>query len=70
MGKFLGDCVVYNQKVRFLLCTKVLFHRYFSQVSSVQIDAVDIIVALLAGTTLHENIKLVILMRISSYMSS
>ncbi|KAL8573677.1 hypothetical protein ACOMHN_007230 [Nucella lapillus] len=29
--KLLGDCVLSNERVRFLLCTKLLFHRYFSQ---------------------------------------
>nr|KAG5714687.1 hypothetical protein BaRGS_000175 [Batillaria attramentaria] len=31
VDKFLGDCVVHNHKVRFLLCTTLLFHRFFSK---------------------------------------
>ncbi|XP_076458340.1 telomere length regulation protein TEL2 homolog isoform X2 [Babylonia areolata] len=29
--KLVGDCVVSSQRVQFLMCTKLLFHRYFSQ---------------------------------------
>ncbi|KAK7507597.1 hypothetical protein BaRGS_00001532 [Batillaria attramentaria] len=36
VDKFLGDCVVHNHKVRFLLCTTLLFHRFFSKVLLLQ----------------------------------
>ncbi|XP_052264514.1 telomere length regulation protein TEL2 homolog isoform X2 [Dreissena polymorpha] len=30
MDRFLGNCVTQNQKIQLLLCTKLIFHRYFS----------------------------------------
>ncbi|ESO81979.1 hypothetical protein LOTGIDRAFT_135529 [Lottia gigantea] len=31
VAKFLGDCILTNKKVQYLLCTKLLFHRYFEE---------------------------------------
>ncbi|KAK6187771.1 hypothetical protein SNE40_005723 [Patella caerulea] len=36
VDKFLGDSILTNRKIHFLLCTKLLFHRYFDETQLVR----------------------------------